>query len=218
MKNLLTFEDFLTEQSLNEIGEGVDPFSWKRIGHVKVGTWMSDMSSYSRDSSGIYNSLPTIAYSFKSDKAEYVVKIMGGFKEFNYIPAFQKPGSKPQDYDVFVGISFDVTGSGKEEITNFGEQFRVISTVTQILDDVIKDLQAIEWIKVQEIYIMPKMEDSESGRPVVKTKRGRIYLEYIKKQGKRLKGDWTASIENDKFVIRNGKISSSTHPEKYIAL
>lgn len=219
MKNIPTFEGFLFEHALNEIGEGVTPFMWKRTGSTKVGTWMSEMSTYERESSSKVNILPSIIYEFKSDKATYAVNIHGAFKEFNYIPAFQKPGSdKPQEYDVFIGVSFDVTGSGKESITNFGEQFRVISTVTGILDDVMKDLQAIRWIKVQEIYIAPKMDDSEEGKPVSQTKRGRIYLEYIKKQGKRLKGDWTASIESDGFVIRNGKISSSTHPEKYILL
>jgi hypothetical protein len=219
MKYVKTYENFLNEQSLNEIGEGVTPFMWKRTGSVKVTTWMSDMATYERGSSSASVGLPIITYEFKSDKATYVVKIGGAFKEYNYIPAFQRPGAaKPQDYDVFIGISFDVVGSEKEAITNFGEQFKVISTVSSIIEEVMKELQAIQWIKVQDIYIAPKLEDADEGKPIAQTKRGRIYLEYIKKQGNRLKGNWTADIQNDKFVIHNGKLSSSSHPEKYIPL
>jgi hypothetical protein len=218
MKYVKSYENFLNEQSLNEIGEGVTPFMWKRTGSVKVGTWMADISQHERGSASQHNNLPDITYEFKSDKATYKVKIVGNYSEYIYIPAFQKPDVKPQDYNVFIGVAFDVSGGEKESITNFGEQFKVISTVSAIVEEVMKELQKIQWIKVQEIHIAPKLEDEEEGKPVTQTKRGRIYLEYIKKQGKRLTGDWTATIEDGRFVIRNGKISSSTHPEKYIQL
>jgi len=45
-----------------------------------------------------------------------------------------------------------------------------------------------------------------------------MYLAYIQKQGKRLPGDWTAEITTDRFVMKNGKITSSTHPDRYIQI
>lgn len=212
MKNIPTFESFLFEQTVNEIGEGVTPFSWKRTGHVKVGSWMSQMSMYQKGSSGRGEDFPWITYEFKSDKATYAVKIGGNFQEYIYINfGGRKPGApKPQEYNVYLGVAFDTVGSEKEVITNFGEQFKVISTVSAIVEEVMKELQEIQWIKVQEIHIAPKLEDNEEGKPIAQSKRGRIYLEYIKKQGKKLKGDWTADILKDRFVIKAGKWSGGS--------
>jgi hypothetical protein len=83
-------------------------------------------------------------------------------------------------------VSFGVNkgnNPSSEAITNFGEQFRVISTVSEIVQDVMKELQQIQWIKVNEIWIVPKAELGEEDIPIPQTKRGRLYLEYIKKQG-----------------------------------
>ena len=49
------------------------------------------------------------------------------------------------------------------------------------------------------------LEDDEEGKPITQTKRGRFYLEYIKKQGHRLPGTWTAIIDKEMFVLRNGQ-------------
>jgi hypothetical protein len=206
-----SFDNFLNEQILNEIGEGVSTFDWHRTGHDKVATWMSDMSQHERGSSTQINFLPQLTYEFKSDKATYVVKIVGQFKEHNYINFGQKPATKPHDYELWIGVSFDVVGStGKEVITNFGEQFRVISTVSSIIQEVMKEIQQIQWVKVQEIHLAPKLEDSDEGKPITQTKRGRIYLEYIKKQGKKLEGKWTAEIRKDRFVLKSGTWRSSS--------
>ncbi len=64
---------------------------------------------------------------------------------------------------------------------------------------------------------LQQLEDEEEGKPITQSKRGRFYLEYIKKHGKKLPGDWSAEISKDMFVIRNGKWSS-TDPNKFINL
>lgn len=219
MKHIKLFEQW---QAINEIGEGVTPFSWKRVSHSKVDSWMADMSMHQRGSGSQNNPLPELVYEFKGDKADYIVKIGGNYREYVSISfGGRRPGApKPQDYDLFIGVSFDVkkaieTEPGKEAITNFGEQFKVVSTVAAITEEVMRELQEIQWIKVQEIHIVPKLEDADEGKPITQTKRGRLYLEYIRKQGKRLKGDWTADIQKDRFVIKTGKWSGS---DKFIQL
>jgi len=47
------------------------------------------------------------------------------------------------------------------------------------------------------------LEDAEEGKPIIQSKRGRVYLEYIKKQGASLPGTWATEITNDMFVLRN---------------
>jgi hypothetical protein len=221
MKRIKLFEEW---QIINEIGEGVSPFPWKRVSHGKVDSWMADMSMHQRGSGSQHNQLPALVYEFKGDKADYTVNIVGTYNEHTYINfSGRRPDApKPQDYNVFVGVAFDVkkvvkTEPGKEEITNFGEQFKVVSTVAAITEEVMRELQEIEWIKVQEIHIVPKLEDADEGKPITQTKRGRLYLEYIKKQGKRLKGDWTAEVQKDRFVIKAGKWSGGP-PDQLIQL
>jgi hypothetical protein len=133
----------------------------------------------------------------------------------------KKPAIKPADFNLIIVVSFDikdrVNPNEEPEITNFGEQFKVLSTVVDITENVVKDISEIKWIKLEEIRIAPKLEDEEEGKPITQSKRGRFYLEYIKKHGKKLPGDWSAEISKDMFVIRNGKWSS-TDPNKFINL
>ena len=214
MINLPLYEDW---QALNEIGEGSRPFAWKRIGSNKVDTWMSNMSmaDMSKHVQGRWEQLPTINYEFKSDKATYNVRFAGGWDKNIYINFGKKPSSKPADFNLIIVVAFDVVGMDDTPITNFGEQFRVISTVTDITDTVVKEISEIKWIDLKEIRIVPKLEDAEEGKPITQSKRGRLYLEYIKKQGHRLPGDWTAEIDKEMFVLKKGKWSS-TNPDKYI--
>ena len=207
MKHIPLFEEYI---AINEIGEGTTPFKWKRTGEKPV-VWATTMSSIDRTDGQQTHGLPTLSYEFSSDKATYVVKIGGYSEKQTYIPAFMKPGAKkPADFHVKFAVSFDVVGSEKEQMTNFGEQFRVISTVSDIvINDVMKELQDYEWFKVKEIHLAPKLEDGEEGKPIAQTKRGRLYLEYIKKQGRRLDGYWTAFIEKDTFILKDGKWSGS---------
>lgn len=214
MKYIKTYESFLNEQVLNEIGEGSRPFAWKRVGPVSVDrTWMTTLTQVDKDVAGPnWTQLPTMNYEFKSDKATYNVKIAGGWKRYTYIPAFRKPGAPtPQDFDLIIVVSFDVVGSDDTPITNFGEQFRVVTTVTDIVESVVKEIDQWKWVKLQEIRIAPKLEDSEEGKPIAQSKRGRLYLEYIKKQGNRLPGDWTVEIQKDHFLIKRGKWSGGSN-------
>lgn len=214
MKHLNSFEYFLLEQEINEIGEGTAPFPWKRTGSISVDRgWMTTISNLDKGDMvpGRWDKLPEITYEFKSDKATYAVKIIGEFTRYITISFGSKRSDrKPQDYNMAIGVAFDVVGSEKEAITNFGEQFRVVSTVTSIIESVVKEISEWAWVKLQEIHIAPKMEDAEEGVEIAQSKRGRLYLEYIKKQGYRLPGDWTADIQKDRFVLKNGKMSNSS--------
>ncbi len=209
--DFLRFEEFLNENRLNEIGEGSRPFSWRRIGPIKLESWMADLSQVDKaDTRPVWTQLPGIQYGFQSDKAEYVVRIAGGWQRYVYIPAFSKPGSrKPQDYNLIIVASFDIKTKDPsvegEPITNFGEQFRVVSTVIEIIENLVRDIEEWEWVKLQEIRLAPKLESNEEGKPITQTKRGRLYFEYIKKQGRRLPGDWTVEIGSDMFIIKRGK-------------
>jgi hypothetical protein len=208
MKHLHTFEDFLFEHQLNEIGEGVTPFPFRRVGVTKVDSWMGEMGTADKSKSvtGNWEELPRLQYEFKGDKATYNVQIAGGYSKRLNVNFGRKPDAPKQpDYNMIIVIAFNVVGSEKEVITNFGEQFKVLSTVVAITKQVVEEISEIKWVQLEEIRIAAKLEDYEEGKPVIQSKRGRFYLEYIKKQGSSLPGDWSVEITNDMFVIKRGK-------------
>ena len=209
---------------MNEIGEGVTPFPFRRIGVTKVDSWMADMSMADKSKSvtGRWEQLPSLQYEFKGDKATYITSIAAGYSRRLNINFGRKPGAPtPPDYNMIIVVSFDVKDrtnpNDEPQITNYGEQFKVLSTVVAITKQVIQEISEIKWVELMEIRIAPKLEDEEEGKPITQSKRGRFYLEYIKKQGANLPGDWTAEVANDMFVLHPRKMSS-TNPDKYINL
>jgi hypothetical protein len=193
-------------KALNEIGEGVTPFPFSRSGGSSVDKWAEEMASADRSKniSGQWEELPILTYKFKGDKATYEAKIGGGYSRKVNISFNRKPDDpKPPTYNLIIVIAFDVAGSEKEVITNFGEQFKELSTVFAITKEVVEEIFKIKWVKLTEIRIAAKLEDAEEGKPVIQSKRGRFYLEYIKKQGASLPGNWRTEITNDMFVLRN---------------
>jgi hypothetical protein len=162
------------------------------------------MADKSKSVTGKWEELPRLQYEFKSDTATYKAKIGGGYSRRVNISFNRKPDApKPPDYNLIIVIAFDVVGSEKEVITNFGEQFKVLSTVVAITKQVIQEISEIKWVELMEIRIAPKLEDEDEGKPITQSKRGRFYLEYIKKQGASLPGNWRTEITNDMFVLRN---------------
>jgi len=193
-------------KALNEIGEGVTPFPFSRSGGSSVDKWAEEMASADRSKniSGQWEELPILTYKFKGDKATYEAKIGGGYSRKVNISFNRKPDNpKPPTYNLIIVIAFDVAGSEKEVITNFGEQFKVLSTVVAITKEVVEEIFKIKWVKLTEIRIAAKLEDAEEGKPIIQSKRGRVYLEYIKKQSASLPGNWSTQITNDMFVLHN---------------
>lgn len=193
-------------KTLNEIGEGVTPFPFRRVGGTNVDSWVAEMSMADKSKSvtGKWEELPRLQYEFKSDKATYKAQFAGGYsRKLNINFGRKLDAPKPPDYNLIIVIAFDVVGSEKEVITNFGEQFKVLSTVVAITKQVVEEISEIKWVKLTEIRIAAKLEDYEEGKPVIQSKRGRVYLEYIKKQGASLPGTWSTQITNDMFVLHN---------------
>ena len=91
-------------------------------------------------------------------------------------------------------------------ITNKGEVFEVMATVTDIVVDWINEWN--ELFPIEMFIIEPKLEEDERDmqlRPIYNvsnTKRGRLYKIYIKKQLKRLNKKYELSSKSkDKFII-----------------
>ncbi len=111
-------------KTLNEIGEGVTPFPFRRVGGTNVDSWVAEMSMADKSKSvtGKWEELPRLRYEFKSDKATYKAQFAGGYsRKLNINFGRKLDAPKPPDYNLIIVIAFDVVGSEKEVITNFGE-------------------------------------------------------------------------------------------------
>jgi hypothetical protein len=187
---------------LNEVGEGTSkpfPLTYKptvtielsrlaNIGKKHPGTeekpWAAELSFF---------------YDFENDKGyKYKVNFMGwaGVSDSYYSQGLRRAlggdkDTEPEEvtFDSAYNVSFDVHG-GREEETNFQEQYRVLATVVQCVRDFVEQADKTP-IPVKQLDIVPKVgEDEEKG---MDSKRGRFYLAYIKKQVKTLPGDWSVT-------------------------
>lgn len=218
MRDIQSYQDFLTEQKLFEIGEGSKPFPWKQRSGTTVKDWLKTMEEDTRKGSSVpWETLKPLMFDFKGNKGSYYVRVSMGYQRHVTINFGRKPDFDPHKFNIILVVDFDVEGRDDSVITNFGEQFSVITTVSDIFQSVIDQLDKEKWVQVQEIRVVAKLEDEEQGVPMAQSKRGRFYLEYIKKQGRRLPGDWSVIIEDDAFLIRRGKWSTAT-PGKIINL
>lgn len=193
-------------KALNEIGEGVTPFPFKLSGNTKVASWMSDLSLIDKKDANWVTPLPPIIYTFKSDKATYIVKIGGQASVNRYINWGNKNPNwkKPPDYNILITVAFDVIGgTGKEQITNYGEQFKILSTVSEIVKELAKEIMQFQWVKLSQIILTPKLESGEEDKAVDQTKRGRLYSAYIQKQMDQIPGNWVVNKTAKSFEIIN---------------
>jgi hypothetical protein len=97
-----------------------------------------------------------------------------------------------------VWIGFTVDDSDAD--TNMNEQYSVMATVVECIEDFIK--KASKYFLIKEITINPKADNSNDAN--LDSKRGRLYLAYVKRNISKLPGKWTAYSNSEGIVIKNG--------------
>jgi hypothetical protein len=80
------------------------------------------------------------------------------------------------------------------------EQYSVMATVIECVEDFIK--KASKYFIIKEITINPKSDTS--GDAQLDSKRGRLYMAYVKRNINKLPGKWTAYANSEGIVIKNG--------------
>ncbi|MEY4331678.1 MAG: hypothetical protein RLZZ196_416 [Bacteroidota bacterium] len=186
---------------LNEIGDASSkPLPWKSKGSIselsKQFAEAIDKQQKSLNWLGPF----IFSYSAQSDSASYDIKMeaMGRRRLVLQLPG--KPKRKPldQQYEMEIWISFTVNDS--DESTNLNEQYRVMATVIECVQDFISKVSDIFIIK--QINILPKSDTGPDAQ--FDSQRGRLYLAYVKRNIDKLPGKWTAYADEDGISIRNG--------------
>ena len=114
------------------------------------------------------------------------------------LPGKPKRKYEGPQYEMEVWISFTVDSS--DEDTNMNEQYSVMATVIQCVEDFVE--KASKYFVIKEITINPKSDTSSDAQ--LDSKRGRLYMAYVKRNISKLPGKWTAYANEDGIVIKNG--------------
>jgi hypothetical protein len=206
MKHISTYEQFIAESLILEFGDASNPFKYK--GDITEDAYFNQMikkaESELKHRGGRVDQMPhkDLTYTVFGDKATYVVNF-GGYVS----SAIRLPGTNTLPWFIEYDVSFNVKDAETETETNFGEQYRLMATVTQICLDFIKAAEDAG-ISIRTLGMFPK-NDEGSGSVSIASRRGRLYLEYVKKNIKKLTGNWTAELASDGIILHSGTWSGA---------
>ena len=182
---------------LSEIGEGnARPFKWKA--DTNFNSWLDDTVATGKKIAGSAETTRPVddfSYTFVSDitNTEYVVYIISSVgNRPNKIVKAKETLPKVKLF-IECSVSFGVSSSNQEEDTNLNEQYRIMATVAQCIFDFIKRLEETGQVNLKEMYIYPKSDEDNLSN--IDSKRGRMYLMYIRKMISKISAARTFHIE-----------------------
>jgi hypothetical protein len=187
---------------LSEVGEGsAKPFQLNRKGNFAP--FFTALKAAAKQDKWTQTK-KNFVYEIVSDKTKYLIKIQCIARKKNpmilVLPG-QKPKQPPKEkYEMEVGVGFNVKRARDEYETNLSEMYRLMATVIEAIKDFVKGVD--DEVKLNTIQIHPKADEGSAGS--IDSKRGRIYLSYIKKNISKIPGKWTAFQYNDRIEVRNG--------------
>jgi hypothetical protein len=186
---------------LKEIGDAsAKPLYWKSKGNISLQAKQFAVNIDNQKNYMNWLGPADFEYIAKSKNATYNITMesMGRKRMILMLPGREKPKQKGPKYDMEVWISFTVDDS--DESTNLNEQYRVMATVIECIQDFVTKVSSV--FSIKEINILPKADSNSD--PRFDSHRGRLYLAYVKKNINKLPGDWTAYADEYGISIKNG--------------
>lgn len=223
MKYIKTYNQFLNENKLNEIGDAsAKPFNVIGPSPKQVlNDMLKTQENRTDDPIDWLNPDKVTRWSFSGDKGtDYEMEIAWTVKKHFAIRL--KPGKRKSSkkFEMKMNIGFYAmskpsTGTefniddedDRERTTNLHEQYRILATVIDTAIPVINEVT--KEFAINEIYIIPKADKDEAES--INNRRGKFYLAYLKKAIKKINTKVTITEDkyNGGFVIRGGHISGS---------
>ena len=187
MDKILLFEQW---NAVNEVGDsGAKAFKWKPFKNVSKTMKQAVDNLLAKTKDGEHTN-QLFEYFFKNDDGiEYVCSFSGWVQNTasDAKNLFTGEVNPARAYDSSFNVSFNLAEdyfANVEVETNLNEMFRVMATVTEIAFNFLEECEKSGY-PVKNINVVAKGDNEKLfGND---TRRGRIYLAYIKKQIKRLK-------------------------------
>lgn len=172
-------------ENLNEVGEGnAKTYSFKSDTDPSKLIELAKEFHKTNTSNRYYET--KLVYKFKTDKANYNVTFAVSMEQQRYINLSRDPNFKPgPPYKTYAEIGFNIEGDTEERNTNLNEQFSVLSTVTKIIFDFIDKINTSGGNLVK-LYVGAKSDTDK--KSTLDSKRGRLYVAYLKKNLSKLPG------------------------------
>lgn len=203
MKPVQLFEQW---NAVNEVGDAsVKPFSWKQDSNVKRD--MKDLGDAVQRAPVDSFAESEFKYYFTSDSdTEYIVLFRGWMQRQTTLVFGDEKPHISRLYDSKFNLAYNTFSdhfAGIERETNKGEMFGIMSTVTEITFDFLQEAEKSGY-PVKTLTISGKGDGGTADG--IDSRRGRIYLAYIKKQMKRLKtkSKYSVILENNMVKIMLG--------------
>ena len=210
--------DKMDESLILEIGDAsAKPFKWKPNSNIKseMEKLFDDvMKLNSQDHIDVTDG--RFDYTFVNDDGmQYVVTFSGWMQKSSPMPNFTgKPLPVTTKYDSSFNVAFNTLKGkmrGEEINTNLGEHFRIMTTMTEIINHFMTEAENSGY-PVKTLTIAPKSDDA--GDATLDSKRGRLYMAFVIKQMKNLKtkSDYsvTKSYTGDHVSVALGKWSGAS--------
>lgn len=205
--------DKMDEALILEIGDAsAKPFKWSSKNNIKKEMTKLFDKVIDLPQNGMNIKIKNeFDYFFKNDNdIEYIVRFEG-FMEKDSRPNFSgKPMGNLLKYQSLFNLGYNLTEDsekGIERTTNLGDHFRIMSTVTQIAYDFLKNAEDSGY-PVKKLIIGAKGDASDKN--TMDSKRGKMYTAFIKKQMSNLKtqNKYSATTHSeygsDELVLRLG--------------
>jgi len=186
---------------LNEIGDAsAKPFKWSVNRSIDLTSKQFIVGINNQKRSLDWLGPIKFGYTAHSNKAQYdiTMEAMGRKRMVLMLPGKPKRKYEGPQYEMEVWISFTVDSS--DEDTNMNEQYSVMATVIQCVEDFVE--KASKYFVIKQITINPKSDTSSDAQ--LDSKRGRLYMAYVKRNISKLPGKWTAYANEDGIQIKNG--------------
>jgi hypothetical protein len=203
-------------KALNEVGDaGGKPFAWKPEMSYRSYFDKAIKKAENEYKAGYTVDIDPCWYTIKGEKAEYRAQMACILKKRMprlLMRKLNSPSSAPppeKNYRAWAlegEFHFNTKGSDIEIETNLGEHFRLMTTLTQCVLDFINN--ASKFVLVKAIHINAKADDTPDAAKL-DSRRGRLYLAYIKGNMNKLPGKWTAELTEEGVKLYNGEVSSN---------
>ena len=100
-----------------------------------------------------------------------------------------------------LSIRIDFSFKESNDNTNLNEQYKVLSTITDIIKELIKEINKYPYIDAEIIFESKADEDNDN--PDSNSKRGKFYEKYLEKNLSNLPGNWKYAKDNYGFILTN---------------
>lgn len=211
--------DKMDESLILEIGDAsAKPFKWKSKNNIKKEmSKLFDRAMELPQNGQSIQAKDQFDYFFKNDDGiEYIVRFEG-FMEKDVRPNFSgRPMGNLLKYQSIFNLAYNLkedSEKGVERTTNLGDHFRIMSTVTQIAYDFLKNAEDSGY-PVKKLVVAAKGDTSDKN--TMDSRRGRMYTIFIKKQMSNLKTQNKYSVTtrqnadgSDELILVLGDLSGS---------